>query len=127
MSKPQLPAQELVREPTNEGYLEREGVRLHWLEWAPSGAPEPPAFLLLHGLSSNARNWERVARRMTNRRLVALDQRSHGLSDGPPTRHGMEFLAADAGHAIRELGLNRPVVVGHSWRGTGAPEAGATP
>src|SRR5258708_32133713 len=68
MSKPQLPAQELVREPTDEGYLEREGVRLHWLEWAPSGTPEFPAFLLLHGLSSKARYWERVARRMTSRR-----------------------------------------------------------
>ncbi len=118
MSKPQLPAQELAREPTDEGYIEREGVRLHWLEWAPSGTPEPPAILLLHGLSSNARYWERVARRMTNRRLVALDQRSHGLSNAPPTGYAMDVLAADAAHAIRELGLDRPVVVGHSWGGT---------
>src|SRR5258708_26425154 len=125
MSKPQLPAQELVREPTDEGYLEREGVRLHWLEWAPSGTPEFPPFLLLHGLSSNARYWERVARRMTNRRLVALEQRSHGFSDAPPTGYGMDVLATDAGHAIRELGLDRPVVVGHSWGGTVALEVGA--
>src|SRR5258708_21821451 len=125
MSKPQLPAQELVREPTDEGYLEREDVRLHWLEWAPSGAPEPPAFLLLHGLSSNARYWERVARRMTNHRLVALDQRSHGLSDAPPAGYSMDVLAADSGQAIRELGLDRPVVVGHSWGGTVALEGGA--
>jgi pimeloyl-ACP methyl ester carboxylesterase len=127
MSAPQLPSLALVREPTDEGYLEREGVRLHWLEWAPSGTPEPPALLLLHGLSSNARYWERVARRMTNRRLVALDQRSHGLSDAPPTGYGMDVLAADAHHAIRELALNRPVVVGHSWGGTVALEVGATP
>ena len=127
MSGAQLPAQELVREPTDEGYLEREGVRLHWLEWAPPGTPEPPAIFLLHGLSSNARYWERVARRMTNRRLVALDQRSHGLSDAPPTGYGMDVLAADAAHAIRELELNRPVVVGHSWGGTVALEVGATP
>jgi pimeloyl-ACP methyl ester carboxylesterase len=127
MSKPQLPSQELVREPTDEGYLEREGVRLHWLEWAPSGAAEPPAIFLLHGLSSNARYWERVARRLTNRRLVALDQRSHGLSDAPPTGYGMDVLAADAAYAIRELGLNRPVVVGHSWGGTVALEVGAMP
>lgn len=116
-----------VREPTDEGYLDGDGVRLHWLEWAPSGTPEPPAIFLLHGLSSNARYWERVARRMTNRRLVALDQRSHGLSDAPPIGYGLDALAADAGHAIRELGLNRPVVVGHSWGGTVALEVGATP
>src|SRR5450759_4964609 len=127
MSGPQQPGLALAREPTAEGYIDREGVRLHWLEWAPSGTPEPPAILLLHGLSSNARYWERVARRMTNRRVVALDQRSHGLSDAPPTGYGLDVLAADAGHATRELGLNRPVVVGHSWGGTVALEVGATP
>ena len=125
MSGAHLPGLALLREPTGEGYLERDGVRLHWLEWAPSGTPEPPALLLLHGLSSNARYWERVARRMTNRRLVALDQRSHGLSDAPPTGYALDVLAADAGHAIRELGLDRPVVVGHSWGGTVALEVGA--
>jgi len=96
------------------------------LEWAPTGASERPALLLLHGLSSNARYWERVARRMTDRRLVALDQRSHGQSDAPPTGYGLDVLAADAGNVIRELGLNRPVVVGHSWGGTVALEVGAT-
>src|ERR1700693_2266749 len=115
----------MVREPTDEGNVYREGVRLHWLEWAPSGTPERPAILLLHALSSNARYWERVARRMTNRRLVALDQRSHGLSDAPPTGYGLDLLAADAGNVIRELGLNRPVVAGHSWGGTVALEVGA--
>jgi pimeloyl-ACP methyl ester carboxylesterase len=62
---------------------------------------------------------------MTNRRLVALDQRSHGLSDAPPTGYGLDLLAADAGNVIRELGLNRPVVAGHSWGGTVALEVGA--
>lgn len=127
MNGPRLPGLALVREPTGEGYLEREGVRLLWLEWAPAGTPEPPAILFLHGLSSNARYWERVARRMTNRRLVALDQRSHGLSDAPPTGYGLDVLAADAGHVIRELGLDRPVVVGHSWGGTVALEVAAMP
>jgi pimeloyl-ACP methyl ester carboxylesterase len=84
-----------------------------------------PAILLLHGLSSNARYWERVARRMTNRRLVALDQRSHGLSDAPPAGYGLDLLAADAGGVIRELELDRPVVAGHSWGATVALEVGA--
>src|SRR5258708_12762446 len=62
---------------------------------------------------------------MTHRRLVAIDQRSHGCPDAPPTGYGMDVLATDAGHAIRELGLDRPVVVGHSWGGTVALEVGA--
>ncbi len=114
-----------VREPTDEGYVDRDGIRLHWLEWAPWGTAVRPAILLLHGLSSNARYWERVARRMPNRRLVALDQRSHGLSDAPPAGYGLDLLAADAGGLIRELELNRPVVAGHSWGATVALEVGA--
>ena len=38
----------------------------------------------------------------------------------------MDLLGADAGSVIRELGLGRPVVVGHSWGGTVALEVGAT-
>src|SRR5258708_34979378 len=63
---------------------------------------------------------------MTNRRLLALDQRLHGLPAAPPTGYGMDGVAADAGHGIGALGLNRPVVVGHSWGGTVALEDGAT-
>src|SRR5258708_38017386 len=37
----------------------------------------------------------------------------------------MAVRAAAAAHAIRELGLARPVVVGHSWGGTVALEVGA--
>ena len=50
-----------------------------------------------------------------SRRVVALDQRSHGLSDRPPTGYAMANLVADATAAMAALNLNRPVVVGHSW------------
>ncbi|HKA50126.1 MAG TPA: alpha/beta fold hydrolase, partial [Candidatus Dormibacteraeota bacterium] len=102
----------------DEGWVERDGVRLHYLEWRPSdliGVASQPALFLLHGLSSNARVWERTARLLGARRIVALDQRSHGLSDRPPTGYALDEVAADAAHVIRELGLGRPLVAGHSW------------
>jgi pimeloyl-ACP methyl ester carboxylesterase len=98
-----------------EGWITRDGVRLHWLEWRPDGPVREPALLLLHGLSSNARVWERMALQLPGRRVVALDQRSHGPSDRPQTGYGEDELVADAAHAVRELGLGRPLVVGHSW------------
>lgn len=115
-----------VREPTAQGFLEREGVRLHWLEWAPEQAATGPALLLLHGLSSNARYWERVARRFPNRRLVALDQRAHGASDAPESGYTAAELTADAAFAVHELDLGRPVVSGHSWGAGVALELAAT-
>jgi pimeloyl-ACP methyl ester carboxylesterase len=97
-----------------EGGLDRGGVRLHWYQWS-DGEARDPALLLLHGLSSNARIWERVAAHLGGRRIVALDQRSHGLSGRPETGYEMDELVADAGAVIRELDLGRPLVAGHSW------------
>jgi pimeloyl-ACP methyl ester carboxylesterase len=109
-----------------EGWIERSGVRLHYLEWAPEGDPQEPALFMLHGLSSNAMVWERIARRLPGRRIVALDQRSHGPSDRPPDSYASSELVDDAVHAIEELGLGRPLVLGHSWGASVALELAAT-
>jgi pimeloyl-ACP methyl ester carboxylesterase len=100
-----------------DGWFERDGVRLHYVEWEATEPEEGDGtdLLLLHGLSANARYWDRFAARFPQRRVVALDQRSHGSSDRPPAGYDIEMIAADAAHAIRETGLERPVVAGHSW------------
>lgn len=108
-----------------EGWLERDGVRLHYVEWRGDGEAREPALLLLHGLSSNALVWRRVAGRLSGRRAIALDQRSHGASSRPPSGHGTVELVADAAHAIRELGLAEPLVAGHSWGAAIAMELAA--
>ena len=108
-----------------EGYLDHEGVRLHYLQWH-GDAERRPAILALHGLSSNARIWERLAARLPGRRLVALDQRSHGPSDRPAQGYGAAQVVADAAHAIVRLDLGRPLIVGHSWGASIALELAAT-
>ena len=111
-----------------EGFLERDGVRLHWVEWAPSQPEEDDgvAILALHGLSSNALFWGRLAEQLPHRRLVALDQRAHGASDAPAGGYKMEDLSADALIALTELDLGRPVLIGHSWGGSVALDLAAT-
>jgi len=98
-----------------EGWIERDGVRLHYLEWRPSRLSAWPNLLFLHGLSSNARIWERVASRLPGLRMVALDQRSHGPSDRPPAGYTGTELIGDLVKLTQELELERPVLVGHSW------------
>ena len=112
-----------------DGWLGRDGVGLHYLEWKPEADSEShPSVVLLHGLSSNARYWERLARHLPGRRLVALDQRGHGLTGQPPLApafpdgYAMEQLLDDVAFLISELGLRGPVVVGHSWGATVALE-----
>jgi len=117
-----------VGEPV-DGWLERDGVGLHYVEWRPevnAGGERP--LLLLHGLSSNARYWDRLAGKLAGHRIVALDQRGHGLTGRPPNDprasggYGMDELLDDAAGVINDLGLDMPVVVGHSWGATIALE-----
>lgn len=111
-----------------EGRLERDGVGLSYLEWAPDGEAVEPALLLVHGLSSNALVWKRLAPLLPGRRVVAVDQRGHGRSDAPASGYGNQLLAGDLEFLIAELGLGRPVVAGHSWGASIALElAGGRP
>ena len=96
--------------PTRDGLLRRGALAIPYVEWHAEGDPVPPPVLLLHGLSSNARYWDRVASHLPHRRRVALD-----LTPADPADATMAELIADVAYAIRELGLGSPVVVGHSW------------
>src|SRR5438270_13001251 len=50
-------------------------------------------------------------------RVVAMDLRGHGHSDKPVGSYDNAVLAEDAG-VCSELGLHRPVGVGHSFGGS---------
>lgn len=97
------------------GFVAGQGdLRLHYHEWPGEGAP----VVLLHGLASNARIWELVAHRLAGRwRVLAFDQRGHGRSDKPAFGYDFATLVDDLSTALGQLGVERPLVVGHSWGG----------
>jgi pimeloyl-ACP methyl ester carboxylesterase len=71
--------------------------------------------VLLHGLSSNSRIWDLTAPLLTGKfRVVAVDQRGHGLSDKPQS-YTSEDVTGDLEGLLDHLEFARPVVVGHSW------------
>ena len=103
-----------LRDPPDSyiSLLDRGGLRLHYLDWGGGGPP----VLLLHGLSSSAHIWDLMAPLLADRfHVVAVDQRSHGLSDRPEDGYDFANTTADIAALIRELGLEQPVVAGHSW------------
>jgi pimeloyl-ACP methyl ester carboxylesterase len=98
--------------PTNI-FITASDIRLHALDW---GGPDvAPPILLVHGLASNARIWSLLAPLLAREfRVVALDQRGHGLSDKSDS-YDFATVARDLAQAIGALGWARPLVVGHSW------------
>ncbi|MGA1162499.1 MAG: alpha/beta hydrolase, partial [Ilumatobacteraceae bacterium] len=63
-----------------------DDVSLRMIERRPAETdPSLPTIILVHGLASNARMWDGVARELStqNVRTIAVDLRGHGRSDRP--------------------------------------------
>src|SRR5579859_3173866 len=95
--------------------------RFHYLSWGAEKT-ELPSALLLHGITSSALSWVRVGPELAGRyRVYALDQRGHGDSIKPSRgAYSLRHSADDAAAFLEALGLERPVLMGHSWGGATA-------
>ena len=103
----------------SEGYIQNADVRLHYVRHSPTaGAGDGVPIFVLPGITSPAATWNFVARRLgVDVPTYVLDQRGRGYSDHPPTGYTLDHYAEDAARTIEALGLDRPVVVGHSMGG----------
>lgn len=104
--------------PPTGRFVDVEGGRLHVVEL---GAADAPPVLLLHGASGNLADMrvalgERLAQRY---RVILVDRPGHGWSDRPGG--GADALPTSQAklihQALTRLGIQRPIVVGHSWSG----------
>ena len=76
-------------------------------------------YLLVHGLSSNARLWDGVAERLADagHSVYAVDLRSHGESDQPAEGYDTATAASDLDAVCAALDLPAAIVAGQSWGG----------
>jgi pimeloyl-ACP methyl ester carboxylesterase len=111
-----------------EGFVDANGLRLHWLRWQADGEARPP-LLMLHATGFLGRLWEPVARQLTSDHTVyALDMRGHGDSDRPdgPGAYDWHNFVQDIAAALDRLGLHGMPIVGHSSGGATAAFLAAT-
>jgi pimeloyl-ACP methyl ester carboxylesterase len=74
--------------------------------------------VLLHGLASQAHIWDLVAPLLIDEfRVVAIDQRGHGLSDKPGTGYDFASVTHDLDQILVALEIERALLIGHSWGG----------
>jgi pimeloyl-ACP methyl ester carboxylesterase len=95
-----------------------DGPRLAVRRAAGSGRP----FLLVHGLASNARLWDGVARRLAaaGHEVLSVDLRGHGRSEQTADGYTTDQCADDLAALCLARGLtgdHEPVVAGQSWGG----------
>ncbi len=95
--------------------LRRHGVALFYEE---KGTGEP-SVLLVHGWCCDHTYFAPQLGHFAGRghRVVAVDLRGHGRSDKPHQEYTMQIFADDLAWVCERIGLEKPVVVGHSMGG----------
>lgn len=92
--------------------------------WAQAG--EPPALVFLHYWGGSRRTFAPVIAGLAcGRAVVSYDQRGWGGARDLPGPYGISQLADDVLDVVRECGIGRYVLVGHSMGGKVAQLAAA--
>lgn len=92
----------------------RDGVALAHSE---VGVGAPP-LLFIHGWCCNRTHWrEQVIAFQDRHWTIAVDLRGHGDSDKPDQDYGISGFVDDVAWLCGKIGLEKPVVVGHSMGG----------
>ncbi|MEV4377851.1 alpha/beta hydrolase [Streptosporangium sp. NPDC049644] len=100
---------DLADMPATGRWVRSGRLRLHVLDYGGDGVP----VLVLPGITTPAVGMDFVARRLTDLvHPLVLDPRGRGLSDDGPA--STEVYADDVEAVVAGLGLDRPVLLGHS-------------
>ena len=97
--------------PVRDELVVANDVALHTLQWGKQGQ----TLVCIHGVTANAYSFQALADALSaNHRVIAYDIRGRGDSDKPQTGYSIPIYASDLAALIDTLGLERPVIVGHS-------------
>ena len=97
------------------GSIRNGDVELAYVE---RGAGDP-AMLFLHGMACVKEHMDPLVDAFSGtHRCVAIDLRGHGSSSVPHDAYASADFMSDIAAVIAELGLDRPVLVGHSFGGS---------
>jgi pimeloyl-ACP methyl ester carboxylesterase len=96
-------------------HMNRDGTALAYED---TGAGDPP-FVFVHGWTCNHTHFApQVEHFGRQHRTVAVDLRGHGASAAPEQDYTISGFADDVAWLCEQLGVERPILVGHSMGGT---------
>jgi pimeloyl-ACP methyl ester carboxylesterase len=94
-----------------DGYVVANGIRIHY--WRTGGSKPP--LVMAHGSSDDGLCWTNLAREFQDQYdIIMFDARGHGLSDPPSPSDAPDVQVEDLAALIKELKLDRPILMGHS-------------
>jgi len=109
LSAPARGAQTRARYPDESGYVERDGVRIHYEVY---GDGEPTLLLLPTWSIIHSRHWKmQIPYLARHCRVVTFDGRGNGRSDRPETGYRQDEFAADALAVVEATATERATLV----------------
>jgi len=92
-------------------YFVSQGTKLHYYR---TGGQKPP-LVLIHGITDDGLCWSPVAEVLAaDYDVIMVDLRGHGKSEAPEDGYNYKTMATEVAGLITGLGLEKPVVMGHS-------------
>lgn len=93
-------------------FVKVDHLRVHYVE---SGAGR--TVVMIHGNAGSVEDFELGALELlsSNYRVLAIDRPGHGRSDRHEARATVEDQAELLHRTLKELGVTKPILVGHSW------------
>jgi pimeloyl-ACP methyl ester carboxylesterase len=105
----------LPRRPAGGGgVIETAQGPIHYVE----NVGEGPPIVFIHGMPGLCREFDRVRAQLPGRHTIAFDRPGYAWSEGPPREFGEQLDAIVEAAGV--LGVERAVVVGHSFGGLAA-------
>ncbi|HEU4853431.1 MAG TPA: alpha/beta hydrolase [Telluria sp.] len=100
--------------PPRGKFVEVDGIQLHYMEYG-----DGPPVVMLHGNGISANDLEAsglVERVAEHHRVIVFDRPGYGYSDRPRTTIWTPHAQAELLYrALEQMGIEHPVVLGHSW------------
>lgn len=94
-----------------EKFAELNSTQIHYV----TEGKGQDAIILVHGWGCRLTHWRDQIPELSKRaRVIALDLPGHGFSDKPETKYDMDFFAAAIDAVMKDAGVERAVLVGHS-------------
>jgi len=105
---PSHPAQEAQPQ---DRFAKLDAMRVHYQNYGQG----KDALVFVHGWTCNLNFWKTNAPALAKQtRVIAIDLPGHGESDKPQTTYSMDLFARAVDAVLRDAGVERAVLVGHS-------------
>jgi len=95
----------------SQGDVKIDGVKIHY--YRSQGGKQ--TIIMLHGATDSGLCWARTAQELAERYDVIMpDAQGHGLSDRLQPNYSFDTQAAQVAGLAKELGIKKPIIMGHS-------------